>query len=58
MEQKLFIVRAYGSNEEIGTPEELQKLFDEGWQIKQISAFGYYVNGAQQRCVLLLERNK
>jgi len=54
MEQKLFIVRAYGSNEEIKIPEDLQKLFDEGWQIKQISAFA----ASLQHCVLLLERNK
>lgn len=59
MEQKLFIVKAYGSNQEIEIPEDLQKLFDDGWQIKQLSAFGHS-NGhaASQYCVLLLERNK
>ena len=59
MEQKLFITSVYGKNQEVETPDDLQRLFSEGWQIKQISAFGYAGGNAYyQRCIILLERSK
>ena len=58
MEQKLFITSVYGRNQEVEIPDDLKKLFSEGWHMKQISAFGYF-NGRvdHQHCILLLERN-
>ena len=58
MEQKLFITSVYGKNQEIIISGNLLKLFEEGWRIKQISAFGYSSGHADhQRCILLLEKN-
>lgn len=59
MEQKLYYLAiSCDEDMEMNFPQNLQDLLDAGWRIIQISAFSFTARYSEERCVLLLQREK